>query len=159
EGSQMRKACAAGVLALVAVLIQAPAAPAITVTIGSVAPSGHPGGGCSGCHVLQAATAPSSPSYVVPAAPVTGPWTITSWSSRGGSTGAGTGSIEVWRPTGTPNEFRLIAIGPEQAFPMDTVISYPVSVPVQPGDHLGARSLAGAYLGLFPTSSAADVEV
>ena len=134
------------------------AAVADTVEIGSPSPSNFPeDSGCGGCHVLQVSTAPSTPSYVVPAAPAGGPWTITSWSARGG-VDPGTGSVEVWRATGTANEFTLIAIGPEQSFPANTVTSHAVSIPVEPGDHLGVQSLAGEFSPVYDTTADADRE-
>jgi hypothetical protein len=145
-------------IALTAALSLPSVAAADTVEIGAASPSNFPmDSGCGGCHSLQVATAPGSSSYVVPAAPAGGPWTISSWSARGG-VDAGTGSVEVWRPTGNPNEFRLIAIGPEQSFPANTVTSHPVSIPVEPGDHLGVLSLTGEFSPAYDTTSDADLE-
>lgn len=140
----MLNRCALGAIALVLGMLLVPTASADMAMIGSVGPSVGPGTGCSGCHALQFATDPASPSYVVPAAPAGGPWTLTPWSARGGFDD-GSAAVEVWRPTGTTNEFRLIAIDPQQAFPADSVISYPVSIAVLPGDHLGVRNLGGEF--------------
>jgi hypothetical protein len=128
-------------MGLIAALWVAPAASAATATIGSVAPSsGTLTSGCSSCVFMQWTGDPSSPSYVVPQVPAGGgPWNVTSWSALGGS-GDGSASLEIWRPTGNPDEFRLIAIGPEQPFPTSVVTSHTVSVPVLPGDHLGVVS-------------------
>ena len=54
-------------------------------------------------------------------------------------------AIEVWRPTANTDEFRLIAIGPEQPFPTDTLVSHAVSIPVLPGDTLGVDSETTNY--------------
>jgi hypothetical protein len=92
---------------------------------------------------------------VVPAQPAGGPWTLTSWSARGGFAD-GSAAVEVWRPTGTTNEFRLLVIGPQQTFPADTVVSYPMSIAVQPGDHLGVRNLGGEFAPVYDSPLAAD---
>jgi hypothetical protein len=144
-------------IAFLSAICLAPAAAADTATIGSASPTNFaPSTGCGGCHALQFATDPASPSYVVPPPPAGGPWTISSWSARGGFSD-GTASVEVWRPTSTANEFRLIAIGPEQSFPPNAVVSHGVSIPVQPGDHLGVRSLAGDFAPSYETPFQADV--
>ena len=154
----MRPRLTLGTIALTAALCLPSAAAADTVEIGSASPSNFPpDSGCGGCHTLQFATDPSSPSYVVPAAPPGGPWTITSWSARGG-TDDGTASVEVWRATSTADEFRLIAIGPEGSFPANTVTSHQVSIPVQPGDHLGVLSLTGEFSTTYDSPFDADVE-
>jgi len=71
----------------------------------------------------------------------------------------GTASVEVWRATSTANEFRLIAIGPEQSFPANAVTSHAVSIPVQPGDHLGVLSLTGEFSPASDSPFASDVEL
>jgi hypothetical protein len=154
----MRARLTLGTIALTAALLLPSAAVADTLEIGSANPmNSGPTDGCSGCHSLQAATDPASPSYVVPAAPAGGPWTLTSWSARGGFMG-GTASVEVWRPTSTPNEFRLIAIGPVQSFEANTVVSHAVNIPVEPGDHLGIQSLTGDFSPSYETPFAADID-
>jgi hypothetical protein len=65
-----------------------------------------------------------------------GPWSVTSWGALGGA-GDGSASLEIWRPTSTSGEFRLITIGPQEAFPAGVVTSHSVNIPVLPGDHLG----------------------
>jgi hypothetical protein len=153
----MRSRCALCAITLFAVIGVAPYASADTATIGSASPTNFPmNSGCSGCHTLQFATDPSSPSYVVPAAPPGGPWTITSWSARGGFA-EGTASVEVWRATATANEFSLVAIGPEQSFPANAVMSHDVNIPVQPGDHLGVLSLVGEFSTTYDSPPPADV--
>jgi hypothetical protein len=133
----MRKRVLACVIGVAGALWLVPSASADTATIGAAAPP--PGTFTSGCTELCAFAQwtgdQTSPSYVVP--PAGGaPWSITSWSALGGPAD-GSASVEIWRPTGTENEFRLIAIGPEQTFPANVVTSHPVSIPVLPGDHLG----------------------
>jgi hypothetical protein len=135
----MRKRVLACVLGMAGALWLVPSAAADTVTIGAPAPSSEVlSGTCTEpCAFLQASTDAVSPSYVVPPLPAGGtPWSVTSWSALGGS-GDSSASLEIWRPTATAGELRLIAIGPEQPFPTNVVTSHPVSIPVLPGDHLG----------------------
>jgi hypothetical protein len=152
----MRKRGTLGAFAVVLGLWAAPSASADTATIGSVAPS--PGNGCASCVYMQWTSDSSSPSYVVPPVPAGGgPWSVSSWSALGGP-GDGSASIEIWRPTGNEDEFRLIAIGPQQPFPAGVVTSHPVNVPVLPGDHLGILSgpdtdFSPLYLGAPPGDS------
>ena len=130
----------ASLIGLIAALSLAPAASADTATIGAAASPGTIFGGASNFAVIQAATDPASPSYVVPPVPAGGgPWSVTSWGALGG-TGDGSASLEIWRPTSTPDEFRLIAIGPEQPFPTGVLTTHSVNIPVLPGDHLGVLS-------------------
>src|SRR4051794_73015 len=120
-GMRARFAAGLGLIGLIAALSVAPAATAATATIGSVAPSS--GTGCASCVYMQWTGDVSSPSYVVPPVPAGGgPWSVTSWSAMGGP-GDGSASLEIWRPTGNQDEFRLIAIGPEQPFPNGVVTS------------------------------------
>jgi hypothetical protein len=134
----MRKGYVAAI-AIAAALWVVPSAAAETVTIGAASPAPTTGGGCSQCRGLQLSTAPSSPGYVVPAAAPGGPWTMTSWTTMGGET-AGTGAIEVWRPTATTGQYQLIAVGPDQSVPAGASVTLPVNIPVQPGDHIGVHS-------------------
>ena len=146
----------AGLIGLIGALCLAPAASAETATIGSVAPSS--GTGCMSCVYMQWTDDVSSASYVVPQIPAGGgPWTVTSWSALGGP-GDGSASLEIWRPTGNPDEFKLVAIGPEQPFPNGVVTSHPVSIPVLPSDHLGILSgpdtdFSPLYVGAPPGDS------
>jgi hypothetical protein len=136
-----RLVAGAGLVGLIAALWVAPATSAETTTIGAAAPSsGVLFGGAPNFTVIQQTTDPASPSYAVPPVPAgAGPWNITSWGALGGA-GDGSASVEVWRPTSTSEEFQLITIGPEQAFPTNVLTSHAVNIPVLPGDHLGVRS-------------------
>jgi hypothetical protein len=148
--SAMRKRVLACVIGVAGALWLVPSAAADTATIGAPAPSSDAlGGTCTEpCAFLQASTDAVSPSYVVPPLPAGGsPWSVTSWSALGGS-GDSSASLEIWRPTATAGELRLIAIGPEQPFPTNVVTSHPVSIPVLPGDHLGI--LAGSDANFSP---------
>jgi hypothetical protein len=144
-----RFATGAGLLGLIAALGLAPAASADTATIGAAASPGSIFGGAANFAVIQRATDAASPSFAVPQVPAGGgPWSVTSWGALGGA-GNGSASLEIWRPTGTPGELRLIAIGPQQDFPMGVLTAHSVSIPVQPGDHLGV--LSGSGTGFSPS--------
>src|SRR5262245_3141430 len=82
----------------------APSATAASVTLGQVAPPGGFSGSCGACSDVQFSTDPASPSYAVPGLPAGGgPWTVTSWSFRGGDGGTTpTSRLLVWRRTATP---------------------------------------------------------
>jgi hypothetical protein len=130
-----------GLLGLMAAFWLVPAASADTTTIGAAAPSsGVLFTGSPDMAVIQETTDPASPSYAVPQVPAGGgQWSVTSWAALGG-TGDGSAALEIWRPTSTSRELQLIAIGPQQAFPMDVLTSHSVNIPVLPGDHLGIVS-------------------
>ena len=98
---------------------------------------------------------PASPSFVVPPVPAGGgPWSVTSWGALGGA-GHGSAALEIWRPTGTPGQLRLIAIGPQQDFPTGVLTTHSVNIPVQPGDHLGI--LSGSDTDFSPSYSSGKV--
>jgi hypothetical protein len=152
----MRKRVLACALGLAGALWLVPSASADTATIGAAAPStGVLFGGCNACVFIQSKTDAVSPSFVVPPVPAGGgPWSVTSWSALGG-TGDGSAALEIWRPTGTVGEFQLMAIGPEQPFPAGVLTNHPVSIPVQPGDHLGVQTgpdtdFSGTYSAPHP---------
>ena len=150
-----RLAAGLGLIGLIGALWVAPAASAETTTIGAAATPGSLFGGAANFTALQQTTDAASPSFVVPPVPAGGgPWSVTSWAALGG-TGEGSASLEIWRPTGTSGEFRLIAIGPQQPFPTGVVTSQPVSIPVLPGDDLGI--LTGPDTDFSPTYSSGKV--
>lgn len=130
----------AGLIGLIAALAVAPAASADTATTGAAATPGTLFGGAPNFTVIQRMSDPASPSYAVPQVPAGGgSWSVTSWGALGG-TGDGSASLEIWRPTGTPNQLRLITIGPQQPFPTGVLTTHSVNVPVMPGDRLGVLS-------------------
>jgi hypothetical protein len=154
----MRKRVLACVLGVAGALWLVPSAAADTATLGTVAPdSGVFFGGCpSPCVYVQETTDAVTPPYVVPPVPAGGrAWSVTSWSALGGP-GGGSASLEIWRSTGTSGEFRLIAIGPEQAFPTNVVTSHSVSIPVLPGDHLGVLSGDTDFRPLYSAPNIGD---
>ena len=147
-----------GVLTASAVLMFAAPAGAATTTIGKIAPLGITGG-CSGCSFFQRTTHPSSASYTVPAG---GPWTITSWSARGGTADDGA-RLLVLRATGAANQFRLVATSATEPIPANGAPVMAASIAVEPGDLLGLRTNGGAgdmpsrYPTAFPEDGVAGV--
>ncbi len=139
----------AGLIGVIGALGLAPAASADTATIGAAASPGSIFGGAANFAVIQRMTDPASPSFAVPQVPAGGgAWSVTSWGALGGA-GNGSASLEIWRPTGTPGELQLIAIGPQQDFPTAALTTHSVNIPVQPGDHLGV--LSGSGTGFSPS--------
>ena len=124
-----------GVLAALAVLCFAAPAGAATVSLGRIAPMGV-AGSCSGCSFLQVSNDPASFSYVVPPG---GPWTVVSWSARGGSM-ADSARLLIFRATTTPGRFQLVANSADAQFGAVEAPVIPVSIPVQPGDRIGLRT-------------------
>jgi hypothetical protein len=154
----MRKRVLACVLGVAGALWLVPTAAADTATIGAAAPdSGLFFGGCdSPCAYMQETTDAASPSYVVPPVPAGGAsWSVTSWSALGGP-GDSSASLEIWRPTGAPNEFRLMAIGPDQPFPVGALTSHTVSIPVLPGDHLGVQASDADFRPIYSSPPAGN---
>jgi hypothetical protein len=150
-GMRARFAAGLGLIGLIAALCAAPATFAETTTIGAAATTGPTGGAAANFTVVQRATDPASPSFAVPQVSAGGgSWSVRSWGALGGA-GDGSASLEIWRPTGTTGELRLIAIGPQQDFPTGVLTTHTVSIPVQAGDHLGVLTGPdtdfGAYYG------------
>jgi hypothetical protein len=128
-----------GSLVCLGVLWLAPSAWATTATIGQAAPAPS-NNTCDQCSQFQLGTAPGTPSYVVPPTPASGnPWTLTSWSARGGAAG-GSLQLHLWRPTTTAGEFRLVAASDSATLPAGEISSVAANIPVQPGDVLGLRT-------------------
>ncbi len=125
----------AGLIGLIAALGLAPAASADTTTIGLRQPRrDHLTSGAPSFAVIQRTT---DRGLSVLCRSRRSPPVAAHGASRHGALWAGAGdgsaSLEIWRPTGTPGEFRLIAIGPEQPFPTGVVTTHPVNIPVLPG--------------------------
>lgn len=87
----------------------------------------------------------SGTSYAVPA----GDWIVTSWSTRAGDgpTLAGSLQLEMWRPTGTANQFMLVGISPVGTTTPSGTNTFSLAAPiaVQGGDLLGLRNLTQGY--------------
>jgi hypothetical protein len=95
-------------------------------------------GGINCISALQGATAPSSPSYVVPF-----DGTITSWSVKGANQPA-TAQLQVYRPLGQ-NEWRLVAESAVQQVPATGVTTFSARIAVRQGDILGRTGLGCVY--------------
>jgi hypothetical protein len=83
-------------------------------------------------------TVSPAPSYEVPA----GTWSLTSWSAQGGLKG-GSVKLRIFRPTATPGQFRLVAESPLETVAAATIVTFPVQIPVEPGDRLGLQTGPG----------------
>lgn len=92
--------------------------------------------------------AEASGSYAVPA----GYGTITAWSHSAG-TRAGSLTFKVYRPTGAKQEFLVIG-SDTRTVTAGSVQTFPVSIPVRPGDRIGLSS-DDVQLA-FETSNTAD---
>jgi hypothetical protein len=140
-----------GLLAAAAIL--APSASAAVVQLGGLAPPGSTGS-CGQCSQLQLKTAPGSPSYVVPP----GTWTLTSWSVRGGDE-EGVVALRIYRPTGVPGQYRVLATTTVEPIPAGVVSVFPAAIPVQPGDTVGIETglVPTGYPPNYKTSDTADV--
>jgi len=129
-------------LALAFVVPLALAGAASGLTLGQVAPPGL--GGCGNCEVLQRNVAAGEPRYRVPA----GNWTITSWSTQGGGGATGHARLRVYRPTGTPGQFKIIRQTKLETVPANGHPSFATSLAVKGGDLLGlvtVDNLVSAY--------------
>jgi hypothetical protein len=136
-----RKFSVALALFVVSLVAAAPAL-AAPVTIGSVTGShGAPAVQC--ISALQLATAPSSPSYVVPF-----DGTITSWSVQGTAQAAPV-QLQVYRPVG-PNQWRLVAETPVRTAAANVVSTFSAKIAVKAGDILGRTGLGCVYTSGVP---------
>lgn len=86
----------------------------------------------AGGNVVQVGEATGS--YAVPP----GYGTISSWRHSAGAS-AGTLTFKVYRPTGAVREFQVVASDTRAVSPR-TVQSFPVQIPVRPGDRIGLSS-------------------
>jgi len=97
---------------------------------------------------IEAATLPSSTAaggFVVQVGEASGTYavppgfgTITSWRHSAGAV-SGPLTFKVYRPTGTQQEFRVVG-SDTQTVTARTVQSFPVQIPVAPGDRIGLSS-------------------
>ncbi len=147
-------ACRAGLIAaisaaLLAVGMGAPAG-AATTTIGQLGSSNECG--AVNADWVQAGVGAGT-SYTVPA----GAWNVTSWSTQPGGALAGSLQLEIWRPTGTPDQFQLVGISPVGTTGTTGTSTFDLATPiaVQGGDLLGLRTLTSGYhcVNALPGSS------
>lgn len=111
-------------------------AAAATTEIGAVAEIGAgelPSAITDGGYVVQITE--SAGTYAVPA----GYTTITSWRHSAGSL-TGPLTFKVYRPTGATREFVTVAADTQIITTPRAVHSFPVQIPVQPGDRIGLSS-------------------
>ncbi len=135
QNGTVRRWLAAPILAAALLCLASPAG-AATVNLGQIAPMG-PTGGCGGCTYFQLQTDATSPSYVVPPG---GPWTVTSWTTRGGSM-PDSARLRILRPTGFAGRFQLVAESSDVAVAAVAAPVTPVSIPVLPGDRISLYTL------------------
>jgi hypothetical protein len=138
------------VLTTAAALAIAPGAGA--KTLGRLTPKDTPSGGtCSGCHGFQKSTAPSSPSYAVPA----GKWKITSWRTRNTTDHGVAARLWIFRPTG-PDVYKLIGRSEKVPVGAGKAPSHKTSIKVKKGDLIGLESF-GDMITTGPSAAAEDV--
>jgi hypothetical protein len=118
-------------------LAGASAVEAATVPLGQTAPAGTPAS-CLDCTTFQQASGSTSPVYAVPS----GGGTLTSWSVQGAPSAADClvfqclARLRVLRPDGSGG-YTVSAESAEQTIGPGALNTFPVSLPVQPGDLLG----------------------
>jgi hypothetical protein len=142
-------------LALVGGLVLAgPTGAAKFKQLGKVAPNPGAGETCGDCNTFQFATAPTSPSYVVPK----GKWKIVSWRAAGPhpSDGAGHARLRIYRPTGVTDQFKIVKESDDELFPAGKVKEHKTKIRVRKGDHLGIRSV-GSMLTSYDSNKGQDV--
>jgi hypothetical protein len=115
-------------------ILAAAASSASAATIGQVSPSTDLG--CqAGFDWVQAASA-GNPSYEVPS----GGKTITSWSTNAWTAAGEKMEFKVFRPTGAHGGYSVVGHdGPRDLVP-GTTNTFPVNIPVKPGDLLGLHT-------------------
>jgi len=105
---------------------------AATLTLGQVAPQGTTGM-TTNITTFQSGSAPTSPSYVVPA----GNWTVTSWSSEAGTTDS-MARLRIIRPIS--GHVTIVAESGDESIPANTNGPFPTNLPVQAGDLIGFKT-------------------
>jgi hypothetical protein len=142
EVKMLRRIVFASALAIAGLGLAAPAGASAATTLGQTFPATADGscvGTMAGYEVVQRQSA-SGPSYAAPS-----PGVLTSWSFEGSSQPT-TLTLRVFRPTGTPQEFTVIAEGgPLQSIAASSgPHSFPTQISVAAGDLIGIHSTDGA---------------
>ena len=75
--------------------------------------------------------------------------TITSWSHNAGPGASQMASMKVYRKTREPNFFTVVGLDGPRPLATSLVNTFPVDIPVQPGDIVGIDGTAGAVTTLF----------
>ena len=150
QGFRLRLAISlAGLLALAI-----PSAAAATTTIGQVAPGTSPGTTCQGDYFdLIGGPVSSGASYVVPP----GAAKITSWSTNAADGAGQTLTMKVFRilsGTTSGTTYQVIGHDGPHTLTGGTVNTFPVDVPVQPGDVLGSNTGPAPSTCVFPSTPA-----
>ncbi len=137
-------------------LLLATPAGAETTTIGHVAPAGS-SGECFACTAFQLGLAAGSPSYAVPA----GNWRrLVAWRIRGGAEQEGHAGLRIFRPTATPDRYRMVNQAAEQPVPVKRASTFRTNLSVKRGDLLGLRTGAVAGdIALYYESTELEDEV
>src|SRR5437868_1765275 len=84
-----------------------------------------------------------------------GGWLLTSWNTFAGSSG-GSMSLMIFRPTGVPDAYTVIAESPLQALTPNVLNTFAAKIVVRGGDLLGFWSGGGAACATF-TGLGADI--
>jgi hypothetical protein len=148
----IRKVLFASALAMAGLGLAAPAgAPAATTLGETFAPMADLSCGGPNYQVVQTHRA-SGISYAAPS-----PGVLTSWSFEASTDAPTTLTLGVFRPTGTPQEFEVLAeAGAPQAIAQSSGLhSFPTQIPVQTGDLIGIHSTDGPCATM--TSNTGDV--
>jgi hypothetical protein len=150
EVQMIRKALFASLLAGAAVAMASPAAASAATTLGETfAPTADLSCGGPNYQVVQAHRA-SGISYAAPSAGV-----ITSWSFQASATQPTTLTMEVFRPTGTPQEYLVAAQAgaPRTVTAGSGVNTFLTGLPVQTGDFIGIHSTDGPCASMSTSTS------
>jgi hypothetical protein len=116
------------------VLATAAASSASAVTIGQVSPVADEG--CLGGYDWVQGATVGSLSYAVPS----GGKAITSWSTKAGPTAGKTMEFKVFRPTGAHGGYTVVGHDGPRNLTVDSTNTFPVNIPVKPGDLLGLHN-------------------
>jgi len=140
------------VAVVVTALMAAPSAVSAATHVGATLTPGT-GNSCLGgpdYELLQTGRA-SGPSYATPSAGV-----ITVWSFQADDAVQTVMTLRVFRPTGTPHQYQVIADGSElKTIPASSGLhNFGARIPVNAGDFIGIRSTTGECA--FETNNPAD---
>jgi hypothetical protein len=127
---------------------------AASVTIGQLAPGSSPTATCGSSHDRASFSVTSGASYAVP-----GTGTLTSWSTNAAFGPDQTLAMKVFRKIADPDVYETVAKD-RQPLTGDRLNTFPVNIPVKPGDLIGenAAGTAASTACTF-TVSAADTYI
>ena len=133
---------AIGSLAVVSILATAPAAVG-SVTIGQVAPNPGSLSTCAPDADRVQPTINSGPAYVVPSTGNVTAWTLSSWSTLGGSGSGDKIAMKVFRPAGG-NDYSVVGHDGPRTLSANSLNTFSTSFPVKPGDFVGLYTVTNA---------------